>query len=99
VVKTDHAALLFLRKFADLNSRLLRWSIRLSEMDYVVQHRPAAKIAHVDALSRHVGTVTLSQPGIRWLTAVAMQTGLRVGKFLSPWTANGYRTGDWSVSL
>jgi hypothetical protein len=27
-------------------------------MNFVVQHRPAAKIAHVDALSRHGGTVT-----------------------------------------
>jgi hypothetical protein len=58
VVKTDHTALTYLRNFADHNSRLLRWSIRLSEMDFVVRHRPAAKIAHADALSRHVGTVT-----------------------------------------
>jgi hypothetical protein len=27
-------------------------------MDFVVQHRPAAKIAQAEALSRHVGTVT-----------------------------------------
>jgi hypothetical protein len=58
VVKTDHAALTYLRNFADHNSRLLRWSIRLSEMDVVVQHRPAAKTAYADALSRHIGTVT-----------------------------------------
>ena len=58
VVKTDHAALTYLQNFADHNSRLLRWSIRLQEMDFIIQHRPAAKIAHADALSRHVGTVT-----------------------------------------
>ena len=26
-------------------------------MDFIVQHRPATKISHADALSRHVGTV------------------------------------------
>jgi hypothetical protein len=30
----------------------------LSELDFVVQHRPCFKMSHVDALSRHVGTVT-----------------------------------------
>jgi hypothetical protein len=41
LVRTDHAALKFLRNFADNNSRLMRWS----------------KIKHVDTLSRHVGLI------------------------------------------
>ena len=57
VARTDHAALKYLRNFADQNSRLMRWSIRLSELDFSVEHRAGAKIAHVDALSRCVGTI------------------------------------------
>jgi hypothetical protein len=37
----------------------MRWSLRLSELDFVVEHRPGTKIGHVDALRRHVGAVTL----------------------------------------
>jgi len=51
IVRTDHCALTYLRKFADHNSRLLRWSLKLSALDFVVEHRPGTKIAHVDALT------------------------------------------------
>jgi len=54
LVRTDHAALSYLRTFADANSRLIRWSLRLSDFDFIVEHRPGTKIKHVDALSRHV---------------------------------------------
>ena len=57
VLRTDHSALTYLRKFSDQNSRLLRWSLKLSELDFTIEHRPGSKIAHADALSRHVGTV------------------------------------------
>ena len=60
VVRTDHSALTYMRNFADNNSRLLRWSLKLSELDFVVEHRAGSKIGHADALSRHVGTVTLA---------------------------------------
>jgi hypothetical protein len=60
IVGTDNSALTYLRNFADHNSQLLRWSLRLSELDFVVEHRPGTKIAHVDALSRHAGTVTVN---------------------------------------
>ena len=29
----------------------------MSELDFVVEHKPGFKIGHVDALSRHVGAV------------------------------------------
>jgi len=35
----------------------MRWSLRLADFDFVVEHTPGSKIAHVDALSRHVGAV------------------------------------------
>ena len=57
VVRTDHSALTYLQNFADQNCRLLHWSIKLSELDFVVEYRSGSKISHVDALSRHVGAV------------------------------------------
>jgi hypothetical protein len=57
LVRTDHAALKFLRTFAENNSRLMHWSLRLSELDFEIEHVPGSKIKHVDALSRHVGLV------------------------------------------
>ena len=57
LVRTDHSALSYLRKFSDHNSRLMRWSLKWSELDFVVEHRPGFKIGHVDALSRHIGAV------------------------------------------
>jgi hypothetical protein len=35
----------------------MRWSLKLLELDFVVEHRAGTKIPHVDALSRHVGTI------------------------------------------
>jgi len=57
LVRMDHSALSYLRKFSDHNSCLMRWSLKSSELDFVVEHRPGSKIGHVDALSRHVGAV------------------------------------------
>ena len=57
LVWTDHSALTYLRNFADQNSRLLRWSIKMSELDFIVEHMSGSKIGHVDALSGHVGAV------------------------------------------
>jgi len=57
VIRTDHATLTYIRNFAHQNSRLLRWSIKLSELDFVGEHQAGTKMAHVDALSRHVGDI------------------------------------------
>jgi hypothetical protein len=56
-VRTDHAALTYLKKFSDTNAKLMRWSLKLSELDFQVEHLAGSKIPHVDALSRHVGAV------------------------------------------
>jgi len=34
------------------------WSLRLSQVDFIVEYRAGTKIPHVDALSRHVGTIS-----------------------------------------
>jgi hypothetical protein len=33
------------------------WSYKLSEVDFVIEHKAGSKIGHVDALSRHAGAV------------------------------------------
>ena len=57
LVRTDHSALSFLPNLADNINHLMRWSLRLSEFDFVVKHKAGSKIGHVDILSRHVSAV------------------------------------------
>jgi hypothetical protein len=68
VVRTDHAALTYLKNFDDNSSRFMRWSLKLSELDFTVDHKPGINIAHVDALSRHLGAAmgggTLGQESV-----------------------------------
>lgn len=53
-VVTDHSALKWLDEFKDLNSRLLRWSLKLQEFRpyMTVTHRPGKAHANADVLSR-----------------------------------------------
>jgi hypothetical protein len=37
-VRTDHSALTYLHKLAGKYARLLRWSLRLSEFDFTIEH-------------------------------------------------------------
>jgi len=62
LVRTDHAALTYLQKFPDHDSCLLRWFLKQSELDFVVEHRAGFKIGRVDALCRHVGVITNPDP-------------------------------------
>ena len=57
LLRTDHAALKYMHNSAGNNSQLLRWSLRLSEFDFTVQHRPGTQIRHADALNRAVQAV------------------------------------------
>ena len=61
ILRTDHSALKYLHAFADNNSRLLRWSLRLTEFDFTVEHRPGTQIRHVESLSRVIQSVTSGQ--------------------------------------
>jgi hypothetical protein len=36
----------------------MRWSLKLAKLDFVIEHRPGSKIAHVDTLSRHVCAIS-----------------------------------------
>lgn len=57
LIRTDHATLNFVYKFAYNNSRVMRWRLRLNKFDFEIGHVPVIKIKHVGALSRHVGLV------------------------------------------
>jgi hypothetical protein len=55
--RLDHSALSRLRNFADRNHRLMRRNLKLSDLDFTVEHKAGAKIADVDGLSRNVGAI------------------------------------------
>jgi hypothetical protein len=58
VLRTDHSALKYLHNFADNNSRLLRWSLRLTDFEFSVEHRSGTQIRHVGGLSRDIQSVS-----------------------------------------
>jgi hypothetical protein len=58
-VYTDHRALKWLLNLRDPISRLTRWAVKLSEYDFIVEHRPGTKMQHADALSRSVHLVDM----------------------------------------
>jgi hypothetical protein len=53
LVRTHHAALNFLHRFMDNKSRLMRWSLSLSEFAFDNEHIPCTEMGHRNALSRH----------------------------------------------
>jgi hypothetical protein len=62
IVRTDHAALRYLHTFSDNNARLMRWSLRLAEYQFWVEHRPGTQMKRADILSRCVQKISLEEP-------------------------------------
>ncbi|KAJ1155279.1 hypothetical protein NDU88_008012 [Pleurodeles waltl] len=52
LVQTDHRPLKWLMQMKGENPKLLRWSISLQGMDFIVEHRPGTAHANADGLSR-----------------------------------------------
>ncbi|KAJ1178382.1 hypothetical protein NDU88_003628 [Pleurodeles waltl] len=52
LVQTDHRPLRWLMQMKGENPKLLRWSISLQGMDFIVEHRPGTAHANADGLSR-----------------------------------------------
>ena len=60
---TDCAAIRWIKSFKDTNSRLFRWTMRLSAFTYTVKHRAGSSNVVADCLSRHpvpVNAIALS---------------------------------------
>ena len=57
VIRTGHSVLTYLRNIVDNDSHMMNWSLKLSDLDFEVEHRTGRKIGHVDALSRHVTVI------------------------------------------
>jgi len=51
-VVTDHKPLICLLNVNDLDSRLIRWRLKLEEYDYEIIHKAGRANANADALSR-----------------------------------------------
>ena len=54
VIRTDHAALTWLRRTAEPMLQLARWLTFIEQIDYEIEHRPGAKHGNADGLSRRV---------------------------------------------
>ena len=52
VVITDHAALQWLNKVKKPNSRLFKWSLKLSQYDFEIKYKPGIQNVEADSLSR-----------------------------------------------
>ena len=53
VVRTDHAALSWLRKTPDPIGQQARWLEQIEEYTFRIEHRPGERHRNADALSRH----------------------------------------------
>ena len=58
VIRTDHAALQWLRRTPEPIGQQARWLEILEEFDFQIQHRPGRQHCNADSLSRSVSTVT-----------------------------------------
>jgi hypothetical protein len=52
ILVTDHASLKWLMNSQDLNTHLMRWSLKLQEYDFDIKYKPGRNHSDVDALSR-----------------------------------------------
>ena len=52
----------------------MRWSLRLAEFDFDIEHRPGTQIRHADSLSRHVHNVTANQTLSKELVKAEQET-------------------------
>jgi len=60
LVRTDHAALQWLKRTPEPIGQQARWLEILEEFNFTVEHRPGSKHCNADALSRRVDQVTVS---------------------------------------
>ena len=66
-IRSDHASLMWLLKFKDMDGQLARWMEALAVFHYVVVHRKGVKHGNADALSRYPGDPTPCQSYVEGL--------------------------------
>jgi hypothetical protein len=49
---TDHQAIKYIQHFKHQNPRLMRWSLKLQNLDFAVEYKPGSKNTAADCLSR-----------------------------------------------
>ena len=68
IIRTDHAALQWLKKTPSPIGQQARWVEQIEEFDYTIQHRPGAQHSNADAMSRRPDQNSLpvtDEPGAR----------------------------------
>ena len=60
IIRTDHAALSWLRRTPETMPQLARWLTFIEEFDYEVVHRDGRKHSNADGLSRRAGSLAVS---------------------------------------
>ena len=96
---TDHSALQWLGKSKERNNRLYRWSLKLSNYDYTIIHKPGKLNLVPDALSRApVNFVKIFHASITFIQE--LQNALSVGEKSECTVDNGlYVTSDKKIFI
>ena len=78
VIRTDHAALTWLRRTAEPMPQLARWLTFIEQFDYEIEHRPGAKHGNADGLSRRTtqSVRVMKKEKYRLTTSVQTQESL-----------------------
>ena len=83
LVRTDHAALQWLKKTPEPIGQQARWLEILEEFDFTIEHRPGSKHCNADALSRRADQVSIQEP--QSTVATAVQPALNTTAPLVSW--------------
>jgi len=79
-IVTDCASLKLTLEKRDINPRIVRWAIELMQYDYVSEHRPGAKMQHVDALSRATNILVIDDNPLELELAVSQNRDPKIKK-------------------
>jgi len=80
IIRTDHAALSWLRRTPEPMPQLARWLTFIEQFDYEVVHRPGTKHGHGDGLSRRPPKVDNTDEEIesRHIPCIRLSTKMRL---------------------